>query len=147
MKPFLELHLQKSWWLGSSNAPASLLLSPPFISLCLALSIFLFLSFSHPSIYLHNFLFCFTIHNQIGFEFIYAKKISVATTIWTIYHILTDSLDPDNTKWWVGYYFYSYLFIPWGWFYTNPQKTNESHTKHSNFIKRLILFLFNPIEL
>jgi len=32
---------------------------------------------------------------------------------------LTDSLDPDNTKWWVGYYFYSYsyLFIPWGCFF------------------------------
>lgn len=29
----------------------------------------------------------------------------------------------------------------------NPKKTNESHTKHSNYIKRLIEFLFNLIEL
>ena len=28
----------------------------------------------------------------------------------------------------------------------NPKKTNESHTKHSNYIKRLIEFLFNLIE-
>jgi hypothetical protein len=41
----------------------------------------LFLSFSHPSIYLYNFLFCFTTHNQIGFSFVYAKRISIATMI------------------------------------------------------------------
>ena len=29
----------------------------------------------------------------------------------------------------------------------NPKKTNESHTKHSNFLKLSIEFLFNPIEL
>lgn len=29
----------------------------------------------------------------------------------------------------------------------NPKKTNESHTKHSNYIKLLIEFLFNLIEL
>jgi hypothetical protein len=28
-----------------------------------------------------------------------------------------------------------------------PKKTNESHTKHSNYIKKSIEFLFNPIEL
>ena len=28
-----------------------------------------------------------------------------------------------------------------------PKKTNESHTKHSNYIKWSIEFLFNPIEL
>lgn len=41
----------------------------------------LFLSFSQPSIYPHPFLFRFTTHNQIDFPFVYAKKISVATTL------------------------------------------------------------------
>lgn len=68
----------------------------------------LFLSFSHPSNYPYPFFFI-SIDNLEAYFLI--KKISVATTIWTIYHILTGSLDPDNTKWWVGYYFYSYLFI------------------------------------
>jgi len=31
------------------------------------------------------------------------KKLSVATMIEPIYHIVTDSLDPDNMKRWVGY--------------------------------------------
>ena len=48
-----------------------------------------------------------------------------------IYHILTGSLDPDNTKWWVGFHT------------TDPKKTNESHTKHSNYITKSIDFLFN----
>lgn len=47
----------------------------------------LFLSFSHPSIYLHTFL-------SKSDWFFYAKKISVATMIWPIYHILTGFLYP-----------------------------------------------------
>ena len=67
-----------------------------------------FLSFSHPSIYPHTFLFRFTTynfitHNQIGFFMFMQKRISVATMIWPIYYILTGSLDPDNAKQWVGY--------------------------------------------
>ena len=42
----------------------------------------LFLSFSQLSIYPHPFfIFRFTTHNQIDFDFVCAKKISVATTI------------------------------------------------------------------
>ena len=58
----------------------------------------LFLSFSHPSIYLHFDCYCFTTFNHSGFSFFYAKKLSVATMIEPIYHIMTDSLDPDNMK-------------------------------------------------
>lgn len=82
-----------------------------------------FLSSFHLSI---PFLFDFDW--QLRLEIFLIKKISVATTIWPIYHILTGSLDPDNTKWWVGYYFYSYLFILWGWFFILTLKKPTSHT-------------------
>ena len=58
----------------------------------------LFLSFSHPSIYLHFDCYCFTTYNQIGFSFFMQKKLSVATMIEPIYHIVTGSLYLDNMK-------------------------------------------------
>ena len=49
----------------------------PYVLESYSISI-LFLSFSHPSIYLQSFCYCFTTYNQIGFSFfclfMYAKK-------------------------------------------------------------------------
>lgn len=70
---------------------------------------YFFLPFFHPSIYPHlSSLFRFTTWNRrrirfLFLLFVYAKNLSVATVIWSIYHILTGSLDPDNAKWWVGH--------------------------------------------
>ena len=107
----------------------------------------IFLSPFHLSVY----FYCFTTHNQIGFSFVFMQKrfqllqwYDSYIISWLVPYIQimrSDELIISSIV--ISSYYGPVDFVE----SYNPKKTNESHTKHSNYIKLLIEFLFNLIEL
>ena len=109
----------------------------------------LFLSFSPPSIHIFFLYFAsqvsiqlvFLLFMQNGFQLLqwYDQDI-ISWLVFCIQIIRSDELVISSIV--ISSYYGKSFFNP-----KPNKKTNESHTKHSNFIKRSIEILFNPIEL
>ena len=107
----------------------------PYILEYIALVFFFSLSLTLPSI-------CnlFVIASQLTIKlvflffclFMYAKKYSVATMIWSIYHIVTSSLDLDNMKHdsWTVTHKHLQITMQTSYYYYLKKRKKISYQKH-----------------
>lgn len=112
----------------------------------------LFLSFFHPSIHIFFLYFASQLRIKWNWFFLFMQnrfqllqRYDQSIISWLVFWIQimrSDELVISSIV--ISSYYGGWFFLFW---ILTLKKTNESHTKHCNYIKRLIEFLFNPIEL